>query len=152
MSDENVVEIGDVRVMYVPGASNRYVPHADTVVLDEGLREYPVAHREILEHELMHHKLGDQFLPSVWHEFRADAYYYLLRNETSRSIREYYGDMADRRTMSKKAKAVRAFRPVLSIPLASVGILRHTILDPLEGARDKIREKLEVDVEEVDLS
>jgi hypothetical protein len=143
-------EIGDARVVYVPGARNRYVPYADTVVLDEGIREYPLAHRHILKHELMHHKIGDDILPSLWHEFRADAIHYALRGETSKEIREYYSDKDERRP-SKKAGVVAAFRPVFGVPIASFGILRHTVLDPLADVRDRVRKALEVDVEEVDM-
>lgn len=78
-------------VIYVPGAANRYDYVENVVVLDRHLRDYPLAHEHIKEHEFAHAET-DGFLDFLLLEFRTDLGRHFGTSETIEEVREYIRD------------------------------------------------------------
>lgn len=79
---------GGPRVVYAPGATNRYDHRNDVVYLDERLKDYPLAHRLIKEHELAHADNRDT-LSCLWLEFRTDLRRYFSTDTEIEATRRY---------------------------------------------------------------
>ncbi|MFC4448152.1 MULTISPECIES: hypothetical protein [Halorussus] len=84
----------EVRIIYSPGGPhvNRFHIAERTVVLDEALKDYPVAHDIILEHELAHAEHGGSnpdFLANLALEFRTDLFQSASTSAEADAVRQY---------------------------------------------------------------
>jgi len=81
-------------VHYVDGCNSttHYSPEEDIIVLDSNLKNYPLAHKYALKHEVLHRKIGDNFFKQLIHEWTNDVYTALGRDETVQQLREYHSE------------------------------------------------------------
>ncbi|NUB91127.1 hypothetical protein HT576_08845 [Haloterrigena sp. SYSU A121-1] len=72
-----------------PGAANYYNPVTEAIILDEKLKEYPLAHSHILSHEFGHHEHRDNFLDNLWYELKHDIELAFSQKPAIQEVREY---------------------------------------------------------------
>lgn len=79
-------------VYYVDTAAsqvNYYDPVTNAIILDEKLKDYPLAHQYVLAHEMEHHNNGLNPLPHLWHELKTDIRMAFSEAEAIEQFREY---------------------------------------------------------------
>lgn len=118
MSDKE----SDPEIYYVPNIYNHYDYDEDIVVLDENLKDYPLAHEEIKQHEIKHSKSS-----SVWYnlklEFATDMRKLFATDETMQEVEEYMEDIQhDLYTIIKFEfiKLMRLFWMLILLPIAEI--------------------------------
>jgi hypothetical protein len=118
-------------VVYVDGATNCYIPETDTVLLDGRLRDYPLAHDRIKQHELRHaHEDNKGALGMAQHELRNDLRQLFETGETQQEVRRYYADMAaQRRSWAVHANLLRSLWQVV---LSPVSRLYRAVMDRVQ--------------------
>ncbi len=84
------IEGTEVAVYYIPDVRNRYNPEEDVVVLDEELKEWPLAHEVIKQHELDHAKAENSTaLGLLTYELRTDFCRYFSSDPEWEAVRDY---------------------------------------------------------------
>ncbi|RZN62004.1 MAG: hypothetical protein EF811_03865 [Methanonatronarchaeia archaeon] len=83
-------------VQYVDASKNfnlnAYDPVRETIILDEKLKDYPLAHEVILEHELKHYHLKNP-LKHAWHDIKDRWRFYGSSSKAMKETRQYYRDI-----------------------------------------------------------
>ena len=74
---------------YIDCNENYYDPVRNTVVLDEKLKDYPLAHRYVKRHELQHAKFRMNPIKNLIHELKTDYELTVRKDETMEEIKEY---------------------------------------------------------------
>lgn len=95
-----------------------YVPDSDSILLDEKLKEYPLAHSLVLNHEFGHHENRDSIVDDLLYEFKHDIRLAFSMSPAMEQFREYQ-EARKSGTAGKK----RIFRLVLQNHLRSLWIL-----------------------------
>jgi len=121
-----------VPVYYVPGAVNRYEPKHDVVVLDSDLREYPDAHRHVLQHEIGHAREENQSLRGfISYELRHDLEYHFSNSDAVMQAQEYYGDQTE--AAPDEVVIGNAVRDLCNLVLIPAGVIYRALTGSLTG-------------------
>jgi len=97
---------------------NFYNQYRDQVVLDEGLKDYPLAHEYIKEHELKHREIGFNPIQQALHEFRHDLFMYCSDSEAAHEVRDYlFNDPSPHWKLRAEDVFVTLVRGIWSIPM-----------------------------------